>query len=203
MKLPSIFYQAGFILFTVVNLTACRSDIKTTPMFSSQNDILYASQLWKAMEKNQLVGKQAKPLQPFFGGAKPHGMILEIYSNPLIVGQHSGFLVLKRNYNGDGVTVDSVSKNRSKYLTSITIMYQRESGYDQDNLNFFWAKYKPNGTLFSKEMMGRTLQLAGRLMKGASPKHSKGCIYCHSSAGGGDYIFYPEIKLPGFQYSGE
>jgi len=200
MKPRSIFYLLGFILFTVIIMTACRSDIKTIPNFSSKQDILYARQLWKAMENNQLVGTQAKPLKPFFGGAKPHGMILEIYSNPLVVGQHSGFLVLKRNYNGDGVSVKNVSKNRSKYLSSITIMYQRESGYDQDNLNFFWAKYKPNGTLFTKEMMGTTLQLAGRLMKGASPEQSKGCIYCHSSAGGGDYIFYPEIKLPGFNY---
>jgi len=200
MQSRFIFFQVKFILITTMLLSACQEGMKNNHMTRNNDDILYAHQLWKVMENNQLVGTQAKPLEPFFGGAKPHGMILEIHSNSLKVRQHSGFLVLKRNYNGEGVSVDNVSKNRSKYLSSITIMYQRESGYDEDNLNLFWAKYKPNGTLFTKEIAGTTMLLAGRLMKGTTPENSKGCIYCHSSAGGGDYIFYPEIKLPGFQY---
>jgi hypothetical protein len=162
---------------------------------------MFAHQLWRAMEENHLVGKQAIPLQPFFGGAKPHGMILEVYSHRLKVGKHDGFLVLKRNYNGDDVSVENVSRNRAKYLSSITIMYQREAGYDEDNLNLFWAKYKPDGELFIKELAGDRMSLAGRLIKGETYESNKGCLYCHASAGGGDYIFYPDIKLPGFHYA--
>jgi len=180
-------------------MTACQSNPQPRA-FSGSADVLFAHQLWQAMEAKHLVGKQSIPLTPFFGGAKPHGMILEIYHHKLTVGNHKGFLILKRNYNGKGVSVKTVSRNRKKYLTSITIMYKREAGYDEANLNFFWARYKPDGSLFTKEMSGRKLQLAGRLIKGKDRASNKGCLYCHASAGGGDYIFYPDIKLPGFHY---
>ncbi|VAW57678.1 hypothetical protein MNBD_GAMMA07-1101 [hydrothermal vent metagenome] len=182
-------------------LSACQSSV-TAPPLNNSDDILYAQKLWNVMQKNHLVGEQAMLLQPFFGGAKPHGMILEVYSHLLTVANHKGFLVLKRNYNGDGVSVENVSKNRAKYLSSITIMYQREAGYDEDNLNLFWVKYKPDGKLFVKELKGHKLSLAGRLIKGNNDKSNKACLYCHASAGGGDYIFYPDIKLPGFHYIG-
>lgn len=202
MKPRYIIIRTGCILIITLLFSACQGTTKIHSPADTQ-DILFAHQLWKVMEKNQLVGIHAIPLQPFFGGAKPHGMILEIYSHRLKVAEHDGFLVLKRNYNGEGVSVENVSKNRSKYLSSITIMYQREPGYDEDNLNMFWAKYKPDGELFVKEMAGHKMQLAGRLIKGETHESNKACLYCHASAGGGDYIFYPEIKLPGFYYVGE
>jgi len=198
MKSFSVFNQAVFTLLIVILIPACQGGRNL--MMNTTKDIIYAHQLWKAMEDDHLVGVRAIPLHPFFGGAKPHGVILEIVSKQLTVGQHTGFLVLKRNYNGSGVSVASVSDNRSKYLSSITIMYQRELGYDETNLNMFWAKYRPDGSLFTKEMGSLNMQLAGRLMKGVTPDSNKGCIYCHASAGGGDYIFYPDIKLPGFHY---
>jgi len=202
MKPPYIIIRTGCLLIATLLFSACQST-KNIPSPADTGDVLFAHQLWKVMEKNQLVGDHAMPLQPFFGGAKPHGMILEIYSNPLKVAEHDGFLVLKRNYNGEGVSVENVSKNRRKYLSSITIMYQREPGYDEQNLNMFWAKYQADGNLFTRELMGNKMQLAGRLIKGETPESSKGCLYCHASAGGGDYIFYPEIKLPGFHYADE
>ncbi len=196
-----VFYSAGILVVLSTLLAGCQS----TPSSPAANsaDVVFAGKLWQILEKKKLVGPQSIPLKPFFGGAKPHGMILEVYSHLLIVGHHTGFLVLKRNYNGKGVSIASVSKNRKKYLTAITVMYQREPGYDKDNLNFFWVKYKPDGRLFSKLMKGHKFQLAGRLIKGKTPGSNRGCLYCHSSAGGGDYIFYPDIKLPGFKYADE
>jgi len=97
----------------------------------------------------------------------------------------------------------TVNRDRDEYLSSITIMYQREAGYDEDNLNLFWVKYKPNGELFIKELAGHKSPLAGRLIKGESYESNKACLYCHASAEGGDYIFYPDIKLPGFHYAGK
>jgi hypothetical protein len=61
-------------------------------------------------------------------------------------------------------------------------MYQREAGYDADNQNWFWAKYKPDGSLHKNP---KGMQLAGRVAKGKP----KGCISCHKVAPGGDYIF--------------
>jgi len=40
------------------------------------------------------------------------------------------------------------------------------------------------------------IAIAGTMIKGATPDKSRGCIYCHRSAGGGDYIFYPNITIP-------
>jgi len=76
-------------------------------------------------------------------------------------------------------------------------MYQRESGYDTDNQDWFWAKYNPDGSLYQKKVEGKIMQMAGRIWKGKTMEQNRGCLYCHASAGGGDYIFYPEIELPG------
>lgn len=166
------------------------------PLFGNKADIAYAENVWRVMEAERMVGPTEVKLEPFFGGAKPHGMILELVYRNIEVNQHEGFIVVKKNYDGDGVSVESVRHNRSRYLSSITIMYQRESGYDEDNQNWFWAKYKPDGLLFHKKAEGKKIQLAGKIGKGKTRDENRACLYCHSSAGGGDYIFYPEIKIP-------
>jgi len=166
------------------------------PSFGTNEDINYAETIWSAMEVERLVGENVVKLKPFFGGAKPHGMVLELVYKNIRVNNHDGFIVVKKNYDGKGVTVESVKNNRAKYLSSITVMYQRESGYDKDNRNWFWAKYAPDGGLFQKKINGKAIQMAGRIWKGQTIDQNKGCLYCHRSAGGGDYIFYPEIKIP-------
>jgi len=189
-------------LLFIILLTSCvtreipDSGGKDAPSFGTAEDVLYAEKIWGVMEDGRLVGKQENELEPFFGGAKPHGMILELVYRSIEVNSHDGLIVVKKNYDGIGVTVESVKGNRSKYLSSITIMFQRESGYDNDNQNWFWAKYNPDGSLFSKKFDARVVQMAGRIWKGESFEQNRGCLYCHRSAGGGDYIFYPEIKNP-------
>jgi hypothetical protein len=169
---------------------------ENAPSFGTDEDVIYAQKIWSVMEDDRLVGKQENELEPFFGGAKPHGMILELVYRNIQVNSHDGLIVVKKNYDGIGVTVESVKGNRSKYLSSITIMYQRESGYDNDNQDWFWAKYNPDGSLFSKIFDAKVVQMAGRIWKGKTVEQNRGCLYCHRSAGGGDYIFYPEIKNP-------
>ncbi|MDI3324051.1 hypothetical protein QKW35_06650 [Pontibacterium granulatum] len=161
----------------------------------TEADVKYAALLWQHLEAEELVGNNARPLEPFFGGARPHGMILEIVAQDLSVEQHTGFLVLKRNYSGEGVSVEEVARDRVRFLNSITVMYRREKGYDPDNQDWFWVKYQPDGSLFRNP---KNTEMAGRIMKGPSWEQSGGCIYCHASAGGGDYVFYPEIHVPGY-----
>lgn len=103
-------------------------------------------------------------------------------------------MAVKRNYDNESLTVEDVMQNRAKHLSSYTVMFQRETGYDNDNQNWFWAKYKPDGTLFAKKIGEKQVKVAGRFLKGKDQADNRGCIYCHASAGGGDYIFYPFIE---------
>jgi hypothetical protein len=62
-----------------------------------------------------------------------------------------------------------VANHPNQYLGAITVMYQRKEGYDPENNNWFWAKYKPDGSL-DKNPKG--MALAGRVAKGMP----QGCI---------------------------
>lgn len=159
------------------------------PMGSKQ-DIADADQLWTALKQAKLVGTNAKKATPY-KGQPPHGKILEILSGDISVDGYVGFAIVKRNYGGPGVSTKSVGKNRNNYLKAITVMYKRESGYDDDNKNWFWAKYKPNGDLHVKPKMGMKIALAGRVAKGKP----EGCISCHMGAPGGDYVFSNKISI--------
>ena len=141
----------------------------------------YSKDLWAALEKISLVGKGAKADTPYAGQA-PHGAVLETITTEVSVGGRTGKVVVKRNYGGDGLGVDAVSKDRAKFLKAVTVMFKREVGYDKDNNDWFWAKYKADGSL-DKNPKG--MQLAGRVMKGAD----KGCIACHSAVKDNDYLF--------------
>lgn len=48
-------------------------------------------------------------------------------------------------------------------------------GYDPDNLDWFWARYNPDGSI-AENPMG--VALAGRVAKGMED----GCIACHAGA---------------------
>ncbi|VAW78420.1 hypothetical protein MNBD_GAMMA13-235 [hydrothermal vent metagenome] len=193
-RLPVLLMRtlAGAILI-VLSLSCARLMHSSA---GTPNDIQYAQQLWLHLEQEQMVGSHAKALIPFIGAARPHGWVLEVESRMLQVGDHSGFVVVKKNYRGDQLSVADVEKERAKYLDSISVMFQRENGYDTDNKNWFWVQYQPDGQLSTMRKMGMKIAMAGKLIKAASPDKNRACIYCHSSAGGGDYIFYPDIVLP-------
>jgi len=160
------------------------------------DDIKYAQRLWSVLEQEHMVGKYAKVLTPFIGAARPHGWVLEVESRMVQVDAHSGFVVVKKNYQGNHLSVADVERDRAKYLNSISVMFQRAAGYDSDNKDWFWVQYLPDGRLATVRKMGMEIAMAGTMIKGATPDKSRGCIYCHRSAGGGDYIFYPNITIP-------
>jgi hypothetical protein len=196
IKLLNGFLFVILLCSCVVNGNPSSNSREDVPTFGTNEDIDYAEKIWNIMEVERLAGENEVKLEPFFGGAPPHGMVLELVYRNIFVNNHDGFIVVKKNYDGVDATVESVTRNRSKYLSSITIMYQRESGYDKENQDWFWAKYNPNGSLFQKEVEGKITQMAGRIWKGKTIDQNRGCLYCHRSAGGGDYIFYPDIKIP-------
>ncbi len=174
-------------------LAGCQSMMRGMgmgPPMGSAEDIDDANRLWAALEQARLVGPGSVSLQPY-KGTPPHGAVLEITHRTLSVNGHRGMAIVKRNYGGPGVSVQAVAADRAKYLKAVTVMYKREDGYDKDNKNWFWAKYKPDGSLHVKEKMGMEISLAGRVAKGKP----EGCISCHRGAPGGDYVFAKDISI--------
>lgn len=147
--------------------------------FGNAEDVDYASKLWQVMMDQKLVGDDSIKVRPFEGN-EPHGTIQEVLTTTATMDGHSGRLLVKRNHGGEGeLSVEDVYDDPLSNLAAITIMFKRESGYDAENQDWFWAKYLPDGTL-DKNPNG--IQLAGRVAKGADA----GCIACHTAAGGED-----------------
>ena len=144
------------------------------PPFGNAEDIDYAKQLWAKMEAR---GLNSTPANLYVGGP-PHGPVREVLE-AVIDGKR---IIAKRNFGGEGVSVEAVSQNRAAFLKAVTVMAKREDGYDAKNGNWFWVKYKPNGNLHTN---AKGMKLAGRVAKGMD----KGCIACHQSASGNDLVF--------------
>ncbi|MBT4836430.1 MAG: hypothetical protein HON94_03695 [Methylococcales bacterium] len=177
---------------SVLLLAACSSNVqhesvmKSEPMkmekpFGTAKAIAYSEKLWSQLEKANLVGNNAIETVPY-KGMPPHGAILESVSSKVTVDGHEGTVYVKRNYGGAGITRSKVANDRKQYLKAVTVMFKREMGYDSDNKDWYWVKYKANGSLHSNP---KGMKLAGRVAKGMN----MGCIACHRAASGGDYLF--------------
>jgi hypothetical protein len=148
--------------------------------FGGPEDTAYAEQLWRAMVRANLAGPDSIMSTPYTG-AHPHGAILDTIDGKLTVQGNTGAVIIKRNYGGEGVSKQNVANDPSEYLKAVTVMYKRD-GYDADNQDWFWAKFKADGSLDANP---KGVKLAGRVAKGMN----KGCIACHAAAPGGDMVF--------------
>ena len=161
-----------------------RSASEMDPPFSGAANVEYARALWNALEDARLVGEDAILTYPYEGQA-PHGKVLEYLERDFTFAGHTGVMMVKKNYAGEGDPEElehAVLENRMEHLDSVTIMFRREEGYDPDHANWFWAKYAPDGSLATNP---KGMALAGRVAKGAD----QGCIACHQRAGGDDYVY--------------
>lgn len=149
--------------------------------FGGPDSVSYSQDLWEALVDANLAGEGAYETVPY-DGQHPHGAVLETIDGELTVNGHRGEVIVKRNYGGEGVSKSEVANNPREYLAAVTVMFRRERGYDPDNANWFWAKYKPDGSLATNP---KGMQLAGRVAKGAD----KGCIACHTKAPGADFVY--------------
>ena len=149
--------------------------------FGNETDLADAKKVWDASLDAGFVGKNATVSRPYTGMA-PHGLILELMEKDVTIDGQKGALVIKKNYGGNGLTINDVINDPNKYLKTVTIMFKREAGYDEENKNWFYGKYNPDGSL---QKNPKDVQLAGRVAKGAAT----GCIACHKAAPGGDFIF--------------
>ncbi len=151
------------------------------PPFGGPDDVAYAAQLWQQLTKDRLVGSNLIRSTPY-KGTHPHGAILDTMDTRITVGGHTGDVIVKKNFGGEGVSKEAVANDPDKYLKAVTVMFRREKDFDQDNKNWFWVKYAPDGTVLKNP---KGMQLAGRVAKGMD----KGCIACHTVAPGGDMVY--------------
>jgi len=137
-------------------------------------DDAYAAKLWAKMAEQRLIGDQRMRSFPFVG-SRPHGSIQEVITTDATIDGHKGRLIVKHNYGGaEGLTPKSVytAKQATNYV-ALTIMFQRERGYDEANNNWFWAEYNPDGSV---------LEYQGQHLSGRAPL----CLGCHTPLGGAD-----------------
>lgn len=146
--------------------------------FGGPEDVHFAQELWKAIDGYQ----DWKLTTEVYKGQSPHGKWVRLFSTWVTVHGKSYPIIIKENYGGRGVTKEAIEKDSGKWLMAVTIMLQREAGYDADNQNWFWVKYGKDGTIEKNPM---DMPLAGRVAKGMD----KGCISCHSQASGKDFLF--------------
>jgi hypothetical protein len=147
-----------------------------TPQAAAQmsKDTPDAAAIWKEMKKLHYEQWAPWPGQDtgFYPGESPHGKKLKLFINRTTFGDLGdppfGSIIVKENYSPD------------EELTAVTIM-KRIEGYDSKNNDWYWAKYKPDGSV---AMRGDT-KVAGRVQS---------CNACHSAAEGGDYIFTNDEK---------
>ena len=149
--------------------------------FGGDTDVAFAELLWREMAAARLVGPNAVNSRPY-EGAEPHGAILVILQGELTVDEHTGAVIVKNNYMGESVSVSSVSDNPGLNLAAVTVMFRRAEGYDNENLDWFWAKYSADGSIQTNP---KGVRLAGRI--GKNPQDA--CIACHKFAPGDDYVF--------------
>ncbi len=173
------------IALSALALAACRShdsyDVGTgaeaaapAAPFGTPQDEARARNLW-----NEMAGYRSWPSYPGFegwqNGRSPHGKVLRYYINGVAAANPAdpgyGSIIVKENFmDRDEAT-----------LAAITVM-KRIRGYDPEDHDWFWVKFGPNGEVM-KNPAG--MALAGRVAKGMS----KGCIACHTNAGGNDFLF--------------
>lgn len=176
--------KAGLLTFALGAgaLGAGTAQAQDMPMpFGSPDDAAYAQLLWDVMAAQKLVGPGMIRTAPY-EGTDPHGMMLETFYTTATINGHEGDLIVKRNFGPEGVAAIDVLREPGKHLGAYTVMFRREAGFDAEDLDWFWVKYLPDGSLDkTPEGMG----MAGKIAKGMD----EGCIACHAGADGGDMVF--------------
>ncbi len=175
-------YKSIFAISLAGALFVSLNAFSAEPPFSGPEDVAFAKTLWLALEDNRLAGPNRLQGMPY-KTPPPHGHFVETIDGRIKVGDREDVIIVKKNFGKSGEeTRQEIAENPDKFMTSITVMFKREDGYDADNKNWFWAKYFPDGSLFKNP---KGMALAGRIAKGSD----KACIACHVAAPGQDYVF--------------
>lgn len=161
------------------------SEMKMMEMpFGGAADVAFAEGLWTAMD-----GYTDWPMASgYYTGGSPHGDFIRMYYGLVTVEGVPYHVIVKDNFGGEGATLETVADSPADYLMAVTVMLQRERGYDKENKDWFWVKYGPDGAIGRNDM---SVAMAGRVAKGMA----MGCIACHAKAAGGDYAFFNDTGV--------
>jgi len=141
----------------------------------ADDDGAFAGALWEQIAGLRFVGDDALGAVPYAREGQAHGETLVTLQSTVTIDGVTGAVLVKRSY-GEGATRDGIIAHPNDNLENITVMFQREAGYDPANGDWFWAMYAPDGMVGAMEGM----TMAGRVGM---------CSGCHAAAPGGDYIF--------------
>ena len=178
----------GITLLAITIATPALNAQEAAAKFGLPDDVAFAAELWQALREARLVGPRSIVAQPY-EGTNPHGVILMTFDSEVTVNGREATVIVKKNYMGENISIESVATNPNLFLGAITVMFRREPGYDRENQDWFWAKYRADGTL-DKNPKG--MQLAGRVAK--NPDDA--CLGCHIAAPGDDYVFLHDRFAP-------
>lgn len=117
---------------------------------------------------------QEWPLWPgkgeLYKGLQPHGAFLTTYVSKDALKVIKG----KKGMFGNGAIIIKENYSPEKKLGSITVMY-RVKGYNAEAGDWFWAKYKPDGTVDADGKVA-------------------GCINCHNVKIENDWVYTGPVK---------
>ena len=169
-----MFMQLRIALMVLIMIPSYAMAEKAAASSGKAVDNAYAAKVWQYMIKNKLVGDGRIRSYPFVG-SRPHGSIQEIIATEAKIDGNEGKLIVKHNYGAEEkLTPHKVySDNQAKNYVALTIMYQREKGYDEANNDWFWAEYTADGNIINYQ----GVDLSGR---------SEMCLACHTPLGGND-----------------
>ena len=172
--MQSVLKTGVSLLLTILPYSACVVAAEPGKTSGSAADNAYAAKLWSYMRDNKLVGAGRQRSFPF-EGSRPHGSIQEIIATDATIDGQQGRLLVKHNYAGEGdLTPGTVyAAEAAQDYVALTVMFQREAGYDATNGNWFWAEYNPDGSV---------LNYQGTDLSGRVPM----CLGCHIPLGGND-----------------
>ncbi len=105
----------------------------------------------------------------YYKGAHPHGALL----TTRVTRDAKKVIKKKKGIFDNGAIIVKENYMPDKTLAAITVMY-KVPGYNPEAGDWFWAKYKPDGTV----------EKAGKV---------KGCIDCHRDKADNDWVFTGKI----------
>jgi hypothetical protein len=174
---------AAIVLVTALYIFPACSSGQGMP-FGGPEDSAFAAEVWKGIE-----GYPDWPLKSdFYPGKSPHGMFLRTYYSIVTIDGMPYHTIVKDNYGGENIKMEDIMQDPEEYLLAVTVMVQREPGYDEDNHNWYWVKYNAEGEVDKNE---DGVMLAGKVAKGMDT----GCIACHAKAKHKDYIFINDGEM--------
>ena len=186
MSPRTILAGLGVAALLVTPLSAGAQDDE--PKFGEPEDIAFAEKLWETIAETRLGGPRSIVAQPY-EGTDPHGVILMTISSEVTIDGREAPVIVKKNYMGGDISIESVATNPNLLLAAVTVMFRREPGYDPENQDWFWVKYKADGSL---HVNPKGMLLAGRVAK--NPDDA--CLGCHMFAPGEDYVFLHDHFAP-------